>query len=219
MKVIDYFGPRIAKAKLSKDDTNELFEICKLSTAPANKHLVGLIKEEVSITDLLRASSVYRTILENVNQYVNTVDSGSWEKVVKSDDITNPLELQSAWYNKQVAMEFNPIHHHASQADLVCVIFPKIDLDKNVDHYYINNTDEKQTGQLNFVYGEHSKNDFGRSQISVQPEEGDIFVFPSTLTHYTTPVLGNSVRYSISCNFTFSKLAHRLMNTLSKNEN
>jgi hypothetical protein len=219
MKVIDYFGPRIAKSKLSVDDTDALFEICKSSTVPANKDLVGLIREEVSIVDALRVSKVYRTILENINQYANTIDSGSWENVIKSNDIVNPLELQAAWYNKQVAMEFNPAHNHRHSADLVCVIFPKISLDKSVDSYYINNTNKKQTGQLTFLYGENSKNDFGISEITVQPEEGDMFVFPSTLTHYTTPVLGNSVRYSISCNFVFSKLAHRLMSTLSKNEN
>jgi hypothetical protein len=219
MKVIDYFGPRIAKSKLSVDDTNELFEICKLSSIPVNKELVGLVREEVSIVDALRASNVYGTILENINQYINTVDSGAWEKVIKSGDITNPLELQAAWYNKQVAMEFNPIHNHRRSADLVCVIFPKITLDNSVDSYYINNSNEKQTGQLTFLYGEDSKNDFGKSQITVQPDEGDMFVFPSTLSHYTTPVLGDSVRYSISCNFNFSKLAQRLMSTLSKNEN
>ena len=135
MKVIDYFGPRIAKTTLSQNDINALFEICKTSTSPANDRLVGLIREEVSITDRLKSSKVCQTILENVNQYVKDIDPGRWDKVNENGTIPHLLELRNAWYNKQVAMEFNPIHHHASQADLVCVIFPKIDLDKSVDHY------------------------------------------------------------------------------------
>ncbi len=219
MKVIDYFGPRIAKAKLSLDDTRALFDICQTATQPCNHMLVGVIKDEVAITESLANSKVYSSLLEHVNNYLLDIDHGCWKKVLDANAIVNPVELKSAWYNKQVAMEFNPMHNHAQSADLVCVIFPKIDLDKTVENYYINNINEKQTGQLNFVYGESSKNDFGTSKITVQPEEGDVFVFPSTLNHYTTPVLGNSVRYSVSCNFTFTNLAHRLLNTLNKHEN
>lgn len=219
MKVIDYFGPRVAKSKLTHADTNTLFDICQHASEPCNHMLVGLIKGEVAITDLLRNSPVYSVVLGHIEEYLKTIDSGLWNKVIISDLIDHPIELKSAWYNKQLAMEFNPMHNHAHSADLVCVIFPKISLDDSVENYYINNSNEKQTGQLTFVHGESSKNDFGLSQITVQPEEGDIFVFPSTLNHYTTPVLGDSVRYSISCNFSFSSLAHRLLGTLTKHEN
>jgi hypothetical protein len=219
MEVIEYFGPRVAKSKLSNLDTLALFEICKQASTPRNSSLVGLIKEEMDISDALSNSNVGKILLQYANDYLTSVDSGYWKKVLDNNSIGNLLEITEAWYNKQVAMEFNPVHNHRMSADLVCVVFPKIALDKTVDSYYINNAGDKQTGQLNFINGECSKNDFGRTRITVQPEEGDVFVFPSTLDHYTTPVLGNSIRYSISCNLKFTNLAHRLLNTLNKHEN
>lgn len=219
MNVIDYFGPKIAHTKLSKNDTQILFDICRSSSEEVNHDLVGFIREEVGITDKILNSNIYKTLLLYVNDYVQNIDSGKWTKVAKSDTISSLVELKKAWYNKQIAMEHNPPHNHHHSADLVCVIFPKIDLDNNVENYYINNTKEKQTGQLNFRYGFSEPNDFGKRLITVQPEEGDMFIFPSTLDHYTTPVLGNSVRYSISCNFLFTNLAHRMLKTFNKDEN
>lgn len=219
MEIIEYFGPRLAKTKLSPSDTLELFNVCKQASESCNSTLVGLIKEEVSITDELAVSKVGQLLLQHANDYLVNIDSGHWKKVLDTNTLDNLLELKAAWYNKQIAMEFNPVHNHHRSADLVCVAFPKIDLDNSVDNYYINNTNEKQTGQLNFLYGHESKNDFGKARICIQPEEGDVFIFPSTLDHYTMPVLGNSVRYSVSCNFTFTGLAHRLSNTLNKHEN
>ena len=219
MKVIDYFGPRVAKDKLTVQETAMLFDICNQAKEPLNHKLVGYIKEEVGITDRLRNSLLYPKILNKMKQYLTEIDNGMWKKVVESKPDFNLLDLKAAWYNKQIALEFNPLHNHRHSADLVCVIFPKIVLDDSVENYYINNSNEKQTGQLTFVHGESSKNDFGLSQITVQPEEGDVFIFPSTLGHYTTPVLGNSVRYSVSCNFSFSSLSNRLLQKLNSNEN
>ena len=72
-----------------------------------------------------------------------------------------------------------------------------------------NNKDEQQIGQLHFQHGEPKPNGFGKTQITVQPEEGEMYVFPATLMHYTTPVMGESMRYSISCNFNFTELAKK----------
>jgi hypothetical protein len=219
MKVIDYFGPRVAKTTLSSNDTNLLFEICQQSFQSCSHTLVGFIKEEIFITDQLRTSPVYNTIINKVEEYLLTVDSGLWDKVLKSGDIEHPLELKTAWYNKQVSMEYNPMHNHAYACDLVCVIFPKITLDNNVKDYYINNINERQTGQLNFVFGESPVSGLGINKITVQPEEGDMYIFPSYLNHFTTPVLGNSIRYSVGCNFSFTGLVHRLSRKFINYEN
>ena len=55
-------------------------------------------------------------------------------------------------------------------------------------------------------------NGFGRSEFSLEPEQGDILIFPASLLHYTAPVLGESFRYSISCNFRIHNHIKRLVN-------
>jgi hypothetical protein len=217
MKVLDYFGPKVAKSKLSESDTQQLFDICQKSSDRYNHKLLGLIDEEMGITELLRNSPLYKIILDEVTAYLTEIDAGLWKKVIDSDPKFDLLEMQDAWYNKQVHMEYNPPHDHRHSADLVCVIFPKVYIDDSAN-YYTNYEHVRQEGQLTFLYGEHTKNDFGKKQITVKPEEGDMFIFPATLGHYTAPVLGDSVRYSVSCNFTFSNLAQRLLRKINSNE-
>ena len=219
MKVLDCFGPKVAKSKLSESDTQQLFNICLRSSDRYNHKLVGLIDEEIGITDLLRDSALHKTILDEITAYLTEIDAGMWEKVVNTNPEFDLLEMQSAWYNKQVNMEYNPPHDHRHSSDLVCVIFPKIYIDESADYYTSYDRHLRQQGQLTFLYGEHTKNDFGKKQITVKPEEGDMFIFPATLGHYTAPVLGDSVRYSVSCNFTFSNLANRLLRKINSNEN
>ena len=211
MKIVEHFGPKVAKAKLSKEDTQALFDICQTTTEPFNHESVGIIREEIRVTTELMQNKVYHVLLNYVHEYLRNIDSGYWSNIIQDLSDSNFLELQEAWYNKQTALEFNPLHNHRDSADLVCVTYPKIELDNSFDQYYITNTRGKQTGQIHFAYGTNLANDFGKSLITVQPEEGDILVFPSTLDHYTSPVLGNSVRYSLSCNFKFTNLARRLL--------
>jgi hypothetical protein len=103
MKVIDYFGPRVAKDKLTVQETAMLFDICNQAKEPFNHELVGYIKEEVGITERLRNSSLYPTILNKMKQYLTEIDNGMWKKVVESKPDFNLLDLKAAWYNKQIS--------------------------------------------------------------------------------------------------------------------
>lgn len=208
MKVIDYFGPRVAKTKLSHEDTKSLESICVPNNKPDNDRLVGHLKEEYNIFEILKSLPVYNNILKNANQYVTEIDGGYYTDILDQLPSNNFLEMTDAWYNKQTNLEHNPIHNHMKSADVVCVIYPKITLDNDVE-YYVNHKGIPQKGQLYLTYGEREQNFFGKNNIIVQPEEGDMYIFPSTLYHYTNPVLGKSERFSISCNFSFTKLSKR----------
>lgn len=203
LEVLEPFGPRIAKVKLSKEETKEVYEMCLASDEDARHTLVGIIKEEVNILERLKGSKVSNTIAQYVEEYFKTIDSGRYSKVLQEHDFDTIINLSSAWYNKQVHLEHNPIHNHSLSADIVTVFYPKIELDTDVENYIVNGTSNaEQKGQIHFVYGqEHGINGFGPYNIDVEPEEGDLLIFPSPTLHYTSPVLGNSYRYSISCNW------------------
>ena len=202
-ELLEPFGPRIAKVKLSKEETNELYQICINSHRDATDKLVGYIKEEVHILERLKGSEVSNTISQYVDEYIKTVDSGLYEKILKENNFDSICNLRSAWYNKQVHMEYNPIHSHITTADIVTALYPRIELDTNVEYYNVNSSaNHKQKGQINFHYGQDvNTNGFGRYYVDLEPEEGDLLIFPSSTLHYTSPVLGNIFRYSISCNW------------------
>ena len=198
--------------KLSKEDTQELYQICLDSNEDARHTLVGIIEEETQIVEKLKTSKVIKTINNHCKDYIKNIDSGIYRKVLEENDFDTIFNLTGAWYNKQVHMEHNPIHNHNTSADLVTVIYPKINLDNNVEHYIVNNTTQnEQKGQINFMYGQDvNLNGFGTSQVTVDPEEGDLLIFPASTLHYTSPVLGDSYRYSISCNWMIHNHIKRL---------
>ena len=215
LEVIEYFGPLIAKTKLSNEQTKELYDICLSSNKLANHQLVGYINEENNIYDKLKNSKVIKPIVSLVEDYIRDIDNGTYGDTLKENDLDSLVNLSDAWYNKQVAMEYNPMHNHITAADLVCVIYPKIVIDESAEYYVVNETiDQEQKGQINFVHGQsHNLNGFGKAQLTLEPQEGDILIFPSSMNHFTAPVLGESFRYSISCNFRIhtyiKRLAHK----------
>lgn len=208
------FGPLIAKTKLNEEETQELYNICIASNKTDNHKLVGFINEENNIYVELKNSKVVKSIVSLVEDYIRDIDNGIYKDALKENDLDSLVNLSDAWYNKQTAMEYNPLHNHINAADLVCVIYPKISLQEDVEHYVVNNrAHQEQKGQIHFVYGQTTNmNGFGRSEFSLEPEQGDILIFPGSLLHYTAPVLGESFRYSISCNFRIHNHIKRLVN-------
>lgn len=201
-KIYD-FGPKIAKYKLSAEDTKELYKICLNGSIDMRHELVAYIKDEKDITDSFKTNKVFDIIKNYCNDYIYNVDSGYYINILNKHKFDDIFNCNRAWYNRQVHMEYNPIHNHERTADLVTVMYPKITIDNDVEHYIVNKTSTtEQTGQINWQYGQSvNTNGFGNSGITLNPEEGDLFIFPGSLLHYTTPVLGNSERYSISCNW------------------
>ena len=218
MNIVDYFGPKIAKCKLSEQDTEALYNFCLNTTSNYNSQLVGNVKEQKEIKQYLQNTEVLKNISNNMERYLKEIDAGLWKSVIKSNKLQNYLELSTAWYNKQVHMESTVLHDHRYSADLVCVIFPKIFLDDDAEYFKTSQTAD-QKGQLYFIYADTMENGFGKSFIEISPEQGDMIIFPSQLSHYTAPVLGKSYRYSISCNFKFTSSTKRLLQKMNKDEN
>ena len=61
MDVIDYYGPRVAKCKLSETDNEALFKMCLEATEPFNSKLLGNIREQNTITNALKNTNVLDT--------------------------------------------------------------------------------------------------------------------------------------------------------------
>ena len=215
LQVVDYFGPRIAKVKLSNYIVEQLQNMITVADEPYNDRLLGFVREEINLEDQIKSNKeVHDALLSYMDEYVYDIDSGIWKEAIHSGSLPSELELTAAWYNKQTAGEHQPPHQHAFSADVVCVIFAHVNLDKDESKYYNVSHGEKQKGQLNLTYGEIEKNGFGKTRIYREPEEGDMYIFPGTLQHYTTPVVGDSERYSIACNYSITPLVKRLQGKL-----
>lgn len=119
--------------------------------------------------------------------------------------------LEDLWINFQKTKEFNEPHYHSSDISFVIYIdIPeKIKLENNINRGFKN-------GSITFMYGQNLKksdlNNFTfinavnsfispTTQISHLPSNGEMFIFPSYLSHYVSPFLTNDVeRISVAGN-------------------
>lgn len=209
LEKISPFGPFIGKGKLSPALNKKLVDIVfQDGLKPANKQLVGYIEIENDILEYI-PEDLMKQMESFVIDYVNNIDSGFYKDVVPLP--SSVVTCVSAWANIQKHMEFNPYHNHAGY-DLVCLIFPKLSI-KEPNPYEANYSDAP--GSLILVNGHRMASGFNTSSYSIIPEEGDVYIFPADLCHYTTPVFGDDYRVSVSSNFILNGKARTLLNKIS----
>lgn len=202
MKFIKPFGPIIGEAELTPEQNDLLVQACQNSmndeSKRANKLLVGYIKKEFIITDQIK-TTLLPVFYEKVLEYLNAIE-GPYQtlKPFKKHDII----CEGAWCNIQEPYEFNPLHNHCL-SDIVCVTFPKVNLDSNYNVYESNS--KRLPGALHLTCTTNDAK-FATHLYEIIPNTGKMYIFPGTLMHYTSPFFKEGdVRWSTSTNFMFSE--------------
>ena len=99
--------------------------------------------------------------------------------------------------------EFNPPHVHAN-CDFSSVLFIKVpeklkEENKKFQGYILENGGGP--GAISFTYGEAHPHSLSHKNFF--PKEGDLYIFPATLTHFVAPFMCKEERISISANLKF----------------
>jgi len=181
-----YWGPLLFKVKMVPQDLKKCIKLCSKKSSFVNDTLAGVIKHEHYVS-----SSKFTKIIES---YLNTFSH--CYKEWYATPLKKQISITSAWANFMSAGEFNPPHVHTS-CDFSTVLFVNIPEELKEESKKFKGTGGGP-GTISFTYGEfqtHSLN-----QVSFFPEEGDLFIFPSTLTHFVTPFLSKGERVSMSAN-------------------
>ena len=181
-----YWGPLLFKIKIQQEDLKKCANLCSKKSSLVNDTLAGAIKQEHYVSP-----NAFVTI---INPYLNIFAEAYQNWYGKPMTRTTIL---MAWVNFMRAGEFNPPHTHPN-CDLSSVLFIKIPEALKEEHKKFTGTGSGP-GALSFTYGE-----FQPHMISNRfffPEEGDLFIFPATLTHFVTPFLSKGERISMSANF------------------
>ena len=105
------------------------------------------------------------------------------------------LKLDTMWINYQHGGDFNPPHSH--RGGLSFVIFCKVPKNMNNSNVISNANDP---GQLFFQYGEQITK-LMQCAFKVNPYDGLLLLFPSSLTHYVPSFWTDEERISVSGNF------------------
>tara|TARA_R110000751_G_scaffold185313_1_gene291743 strand:+ start:4560 stop:5165 length:606 start_codon:yes stop_codon:yes gene_type:complete len=183
-----HWGPFLNKTKIIPEEVEQIKSLCeKNKNKDYRKNLAGLIEHEYEIDR--------KKLLLIINKYVKIYCKAYYDYSQKN--IYKELELTSAWVNYMTKFESNPIHSHTE--DISFVLFTEVpkDLKKEYDDSVSSGT---KPGCLNFILSLSSEKSF-INEYTFFPEIGDLYIFPSGLSHFVSSFKCEGERVSVSGNF------------------
>ena len=195
MKEVEYnifnLGTKIIRFKLPKDfvdSINQAYDDKSKELKPHNDQLAGKIADEKAINEIL--TDEMRNNFEKLFQhYLNIVTNNElWEPV-----------LGQAWIKEMKSGEYNPVHYHTSPVSEIGL--SSVLMLKRPEWYGIEASREEApaNGWLEFTGGDQAP--LSRSQVRVDAQVGEFFVFPYSLLHGVYPFnTTDEVRRTLSYN-------------------
>ena len=169
------------------DDINKAYDENSEDLKPHNDKLAGKIQEEKKINEIL-TPSMNNTFKWCFEEYLKVIGKPNWN-----------LDLSIAWINEMKSSEYNPIHFHQglnSEIGLSSVLMLK-----RPDWYGVEASREERpaNGWLGFSGGDQAP--LSTSQVRVDAQVGEFYVFPYTLLHEVYPFNStDEVRRTLSYN-------------------
>jgi len=182
-----YWGPLLFRTKLSKEDLKKCATLCSKKSSVMSDTLAGVIKHQHYVST--------RKYYDILVPYFEPFRRSFREWYGKP--LTKDLNMVTAWVNFMKAGEFNPPHIH-TRCDFSSVLFIQIPEKLAEEHKKFTGTGGGP-GAISFQYGEAQT--YVISSKSFFPEEGDLFLFPATLSHFVAPFRSQGERISMSANF------------------
>jgi hypothetical protein len=194
LKVLNPFGPKIAKLKLSKHLVNKINkEVDKIisnkllaNRLDYSKKLVGQVKQEISLPKSFIKRNLEKIVSKNIKEFINK-SLGKKPKTVK---------IKNFWVVRQFSNEYNPIHFHDGHISGVGYLkVPRFGNSKKLNL--------KTNGTIDFING--SKIFLSESIYNHSPKVGDVLLFPNYLMHTAYPFSAKGERRSFSFNAEIDK--------------
>ena len=194
------FGPKIGVVKLPKEIVTKLINITdRLITDKKRENygcaLVGQIKEEVRISnELLEKENLYNIFQQYLGDYIAYCLKESC--IHYNNKHTLEVAVTDMWFNEMKAGEYNPAHFHTKcyVSSVLYLKIPKNRPKRNIE------CKEDKDGTINFIDRSVSPDLLQSGMLSIQPQEGEMYIWPSSLLHCVYPFLGDEVRRSIAWN-------------------
>jgi len=176
---------------------NDIYVKRRNELYPANKQLVGKIKNEHSLFfDGAPNNKMqpHRHLPDNVMQWF-------WEKFqhyLNWNKINEyKMHLNSIWINEMKEHEYNPVHIHQGtlHTGLSSVMILKLPEQTGIEY---SAEDRPMNGSLQILG--NSSGQFCNSDYGPKLKERDFYVFPYDIRHCVYPFNGPGFRRTLSCN-------------------
>tara|TARA_R110000851_G_scaffold29092_3_gene80506 strand:+ start:966 stop:1625 length:660 start_codon:yes stop_codon:yes gene_type:complete len=188
------FGPRILKSSVPQvviDAVNEKADTILQDNKKSNdldysSNLAGNVKKEVALS-LAEVKGLEVVVNKLATEYIMKL-------VPNQLDPEKTIMSYSSWVVSQYAGDFNPLHIHDSQ--LSGVLFLK--MPPNYEEEYRREDHYPSVGCLEFLGS--VANTFAKHSWLVKPQIGDLYLFPSWLSHQVYPFRSEGERRSMAFN-------------------
>jgi hypothetical protein len=186
-----YWGPFVLKTKIEKKIINKLYIEGKKSKVSYNENLAGHLNNQFKYSD-----ETSNWFYEEFSSYLQCYRDAhcKFHSIPNLQVTLKPIDL---WINFMKAGDFNPHHTHAG--DYSFVIFLKVpeQLRKEIKNF---KGTYAPPGSLMFNFTHNSRPAWSVTERFVIPEEGDLYIFPSLLTHSVYTFKSKVERVSVSGN-------------------
>ena len=196
------------KTKIVFNTINLIYEKKFRQLEPANKQLIGKIKNEHSLffngTDSEKMTK-HNLLTDDVLFWFEKAFKHylTWNKVKKYK-----LHLNSIWVNEMKEHEYNPVHVHQGElyTGLSSVMMLKLPESYGVEY---SASDQPANGKLNILGS--SSGQFSNIDYAPNIEERDFFIFPYDMRHCVNPFNGPGFRRSLAANMDvlYDPIKHR----------
>ena len=213
MNKVDYkyfhWGPYLFKTKAPQHIIDRLKLAGIKNTISNNKNLAGNLNHQYAYPSDIR-EWFSKEISEIMTVYL--VGSTEYHGTGPPKEVFPELELTGLWVNYMKPGDFNPPHYHSEDYSFVLFLEVPSEIEQEMNDF--EGTAQKP-GQLLFHYGQSARWPWATIRFEMIPKAGDMYIFPSLLTHMVAPFKSDVTRISVSGNF-------RMVNkkeVISKNKN
>ena len=201
------FGPTMAYCQLSADlvtflNTKMVEQLDELEDF--SDHLVGKVHQELAWSEEIKE----RVMSELSNFIAGCVAwshqrTHAWTEKLDMDKYDYGIQVMSAWYVRQFAHEYNPLHLHTS-CRISCVGYLALPekYEEECEEDYKDH--HPSHGHLQFASG--TTGNWNTTNFMVKPKVGDFWLFPAELFHMVYPFSSEGERRSFSINMNFLEM-------------
>jgi uncharacterized protein (TIGR02466 family) len=193
-----YWGPLLFKIKVKEEDIKNIYQICKKDKSKDFRNqLAGIIEQEYLIDE--------KIYFEIIKKYIDPFKNAFTNWYGKE---FNKMEVVKAWVNFMKKNEYNPPHVHG-KCNFSSVMYLKIPDKLKIENQKYVGTLKSKGGPGSISFLNAAGNDkFNITTQQFFPEEGDFFIFPSSLLHYVIPFKSSVERISVAANFEVSEFKY-----------
>ena len=182
-----HWGPCVVQTKVEQDVLSSLYAEAMRSKKDASGELAGLLDSQIFLEDKEKFTPFFEIVFQMYNHSLTSFGK----------KFTTPPKyiLEKLWCNFQKQHDFNPPHSHSGALSFVIYLKIPDELVKENKKY---RGQSIGPGGISFHYGDAK--DYSIVNHSFFPKEGDMFIFPSWITHWVYPYQSHCTRVSVSGN-------------------